>query len=77
MKPASRTQRAKRATCGLMPGISVMTITAGPRARDVDPLGDAVERDLAALEVLERIVLLHAARSAPWPWHASRSGVHN
>jgi hypothetical protein len=30
VKPASRTQRAKRATCGLMPGISVMTITPGP-----------------------------------------------
>ena len=29
-KPASRTQRAKRATWGLMPGISVITITAGP-----------------------------------------------
>jgi len=30
VNPASRTQRLKRATCGLMPGISVMTITAGP-----------------------------------------------
>ena len=30
VKPASRTQRAKRATCGLMPGISAITITAGP-----------------------------------------------
>ena len=30
LNPASRTQRLKRATCGLMPGISVMTITAGP-----------------------------------------------
>ena len=29
-KPASRTQRAKRATCGLIPGISASTITAGP-----------------------------------------------
>src|SRR5260221_10958652 len=30
LKPASRTHRAKRATCGVMPGISVMTMTAGP-----------------------------------------------
>ena len=30
MNPASITHRAKRATCGLMPGISVITITAGP-----------------------------------------------
>ena len=30
VKPASRTQRANRATWGLMPGISVITITAGP-----------------------------------------------
>jgi hypothetical protein len=30
VKPALRTQRLKRATCGLMPGISAMTITAGP-----------------------------------------------
>jgi hypothetical protein len=30
VKPASRTQRPKRATCGLIPGISVITITAGP-----------------------------------------------
>ena len=30
LNPASRTQRLKRATCGLMPGISVITITAGP-----------------------------------------------
>jgi hypothetical protein len=30
VNPASRTQRLKRATCGLIPGISVMTITAGP-----------------------------------------------
>src|ERR1700754_2207046 len=30
VKPASRTQRAKRATCGLMPGTSGITITAGP-----------------------------------------------
>ena len=30
VKPASLTQRLKRATCGLMPGISVITITAGP-----------------------------------------------
>jgi hypothetical protein len=30
VKPASRTQRAKRARCGLMPGISGITITAGP-----------------------------------------------
>jgi hypothetical protein len=28
--PASRTQRAKRATSGLIPGISLMTMTAGP-----------------------------------------------
>ena len=30
VNPASRTHRLKRATCGLMPGISVMTTTAGP-----------------------------------------------
>src|SRR5262245_11578624 len=30
VKPASRTHRLKRATCGLMPGISAMTTTAGP-----------------------------------------------
>src|SRR4029453_1724648 len=31
VNPASRTKRAKRATCGVIPGISVITITAGPR----------------------------------------------
>ena len=30
VKPASRTHRPNRATCGLIPGISGMTITAGP-----------------------------------------------
>jgi hypothetical protein len=30
-----------------------------PRAGDVDDLGDAIERDVAAHEILERIVLLH------------------
>jgi hypothetical protein len=30
LEPGTRTQRAKRATCGLLPGISVMTITVGP-----------------------------------------------
>jgi hypothetical protein len=35
-----------------------------PRARDIYPLGDAIERDLATAKVLEWIVLLRAA-----PWH--------
>ena len=60
MKPASRTQRLKRATCGLMPGISVITITAGPVAGRVHDLRDAFERDRAGIEVLERVVLVHA-----------------
>jgi hypothetical protein len=31
VKAASRTQRAKRATSGLIPGISLITMTADPR----------------------------------------------
>ena len=66
MNPASRTQRAKRATCGLMPGISLMTITAGPEPATYTRLVTPVERDLASGKILQRIVFFHAARSGMW-----------
>ena len=65
VNPASLTQRLKRATCGLMPGISVMTITAGPVPVTCTTFVDAVEGYHAGIEVVERIVLVHVPLRHP------------
>ena len=54
-----------------MPGISAMTITAGPGARDIDALGDTLQRHLPDREVREVVVAEtgheRASRGLPWP----------
>ena len=53
VNPASATIRANRATLGVMPGSSLITITAGPDAGPVDGAGLPVGGEAGALEVLE------------------------
>ena len=65
VKPASRTMRAKRATWGVIPGISVITITAGPEPATKVGLVLAEERDLAPLEVFESVPLREVCRRHP------------
>jgi hypothetical protein len=54
--PMSATLRAKSATWGVMPGISAITITAGPEPVAEDRATDVVVGEEVALEVAEIVV---------------------
>ena len=80
--PMPATIRAKRATFGVIPGISLMTMTAGPDPDAVDGAGGALGGEFRALEVVEGVGHgqtlppgLRSARAGPATWPvAGRSG---
>jgi hypothetical protein len=62
VKPASRTQRAKRARCGLMPGVSGIPITAGPRPPT------CTVRDMASMSIRRGVKSSNGSGSVSLRW---------
>jgi hypothetical protein len=63
VNPATRTHRANRATCGLIPGISAITNDGGAHPGDVDAACLAEQRHVPVFEVLKGVVFVQTAQS--------------